>query len=530
MRKIADSVNGWRYLLLIPLIVFFALSWQKSFTGDEGLTVYLASGSYSHLLTNIGADFHVPGYYTGLWLVLHTFGSSMLVLRLFSLLLILLMVTLAIRHLSFPAALFLALSPFTLHLAIEIRMYAMLALLGLLLILAYRRYEKLQSRSSLAILILTLSACTWVHYFGWIGTAAVVSMFLLKRKWKYTLIVLLSVIVLFLPWTGNLVSRTTSPDTENTQVAENLPIHSSLQQRLKGMPLSMGGTALRFAGGTATFDFDQWGIRSIPPAGIAGMITGLFLLLLLVKGFSRTDGICRSILLWSFLGLSFIRPTARHFAVAFPAYMVIASAGLPSSGNKRKIIVILLGVFMLLLCIPFTLRSTIPQRCTFDRDYLQVSQLAMEESRMDSLPVIIFMDSYSVLGVKMHMDEEGFPENMVWHPHISFFQQGKCFYGDVWQGVSYLQQDTDSLVSHWIGLSGSRRGFVLIANRPGTVPGRIFGTGENRFIGLGSDVMADIDLMRALEHETSVREIDLPGDRGPLSLFVCTWINDSEPR
>ena len=530
MPETANSVSRWRYLLLIPLIVFFALSWQKSFTGDEGLTVYLASGSYSHLLTNIGADFHVPGYYSGLWLVSHAFGSSMLVLRLFSLLLILLMVTLAIRHLSFPAALFLALSPFTLHLAIEIRMYAMLALLGLLLILAYRRYEKLQSRSSLAILILTLSACTWVHYFGWIGTAAVVSMFLLKRKWKYTLIVLFSVIVLFLPWSGNLISKTTSPDTENTQIAEDLPIHSSLQQRLKGMPLSIGGTALRFAGGTTAFNFDQWGIRSIPPAAIGGMIAGIIVFLLLANGFSRTDGICRSILLWSFLGLSFLRPSARHFALAFPAYLITASAGLPSSGNKKKIILIVLGVFMLLLCIPFTFRSTIPQRCTFDRDYLQVAQLAMEESRMDSLPVIMFLDTYSVLGIKMHMDEQGFPEMMIWHPHISFFQQGKCFYGDAWQSVSYLQQDTDSLVSHWIGLSGSRRGFVLIANRPGTVPGRIFGTGENRFIGLGSDVMADMDLIQVLEHKTSVREIDLRGDRGPLSLFVCTGINDSEPR
>lgn len=164
MPKTAVSVSRWRYLLLIPVILFFALSWQKSFTGDEGLTVYLASGNYSHLLTNVGADFHVPGYYTALWLVLHIFGSSMLVLRLFSL--------------------------------------------------------------------------------------------------------------------------------------------------------------------------------------------------------------------------------------------------------------------MLILCIPFALRSTIPQRCTFDRDYLQVAQLAIEESRMDSLPVMIFLDSYSVLGVKMHMNEQGFSEDMIWHPHITPFRRG----------------------------------------------------------------------------------------------------------
>ncbi len=522
MPKTAVSVSRWRYLLLIPVILFFALSWQKSFTGDEGLTVYLASGNYSHLLANVGADFHVPGYYTGLWLVLHIFGSSMLVLRLFSLMLILAMIVLAIRHLSFPAALFLALSPFTLHLAVEIRMYAMLALFGLLLILAYRRYDKLRSRSSLVILILTLSACTWVHYFGWIGTAAVVSMFLLKQKWKITLIVLLSIIVLFLPWTGNIISKATTPDTESTQVSENLPIQSSPLQRLKGMPLSIGGTVLRFTGGTTAFNFDQWGVRSMAPASIAGLIAGLSILLLLLRGFSRTDGICRSILLWSFIVLSFIRPTARHFAIAFPAYMIAASAGLSSIRKKQEIVLLLIGILMLILCIPFALRSTIPQRCTFDRDYLQAAQLAIEESRMDSLPVMIFLDSYSVLGVKMHMNEQGFSEDMIWHPHITPFQEGRCFYGDVWQSVSYLQHNTDSLVSHWIGLSHNGRGFVLIANRPGTVPGRIFGAGENRFIGLGSDVMADIDLMQVLERKTSVREIDLPGDRGPLSLFVCT--------
>ncbi|MCK4806115.1 MAG: hypothetical protein KAT09_00640 [Candidatus Aegiribacteria sp.] len=525
MRRLIDfcsfTGSGWRFLVLIPVMLFFALSWQKSYTGDEGLTVLLASGSYSDLLSNVGADFHVPGYYTCLWLISHFLGGSLLVLRLFSLLLILMMITLALRHLSFTAALFIALSPFTLHLALEIRMYAMLALLGLLLVLAYKRYARLKNRVTLAVLIITLSICTWVHYFGWIGTAAVASLLLVRRKWKHSILVAFSVTVLFLPWAGNIKYKTDSTVNESTVAMEIAADAPALRHRLTGMPLSVGGTILRFAGGTSVFNFSQGGIRSISVMTLLGFSTGLLMLLLAARGFRKSDGICKSLILCAFLGLSFFRPSSRHFAIAFPAYLIAASAGLPSTVFRRNAIITFLAVLMLILCIPLTLRSTLPQRCTWDRDYLQIARLSVEESRRDYLPVVLFLDTYSYLGIKMHMDQLGFPDSMVWHPHRSSFQEGRFFYESIDQCVNYLQHNTDSLVSVWINLTQDRRGFVLIANRPGVTPGRIFGEGDNLFTGLGSDIMADMDLMEALVQAAPVRQINLSGSGGPISLFVC---------
>ncbi|MCK5785353.1 MAG: hypothetical protein KAH54_02200 [Candidatus Sabulitectum sp.] len=98
------------------------------------------------------------------------------------------------------------------------------------------------------------------------------------------------------------------------------------------------------------------------------------------------------------------------------------------------------------------------------------------------------------------------------------------------QGLSCLQRDTDSLVSHWVSLSDDSGGFVPVADQPGIVPGRLFCSGDNRFTGLGSDVMADLGLIQSLENATVVREVELPEDPGPLSLFVCIVNQDRQPR
>lgn len=511
-----------RWILLVPVIVFFAFSWQKSFTGDEGLTVYLASGSYTHLLTNVGSDFHVPGYYTPLWLVSHIFGNSMLVLRLFSLLIVLTLIAVASKHLPFPAALFIALSPFSLHLAVEIRMYSMLALLGLLLILAYRKYARLQSRISLFFLIAVLSACTWVHYFGWIGTAAVVSVLLLQKRWKQSVLVFLAVFILFLPWGGNVISKINTQDSQSVASVEDFPDEPSLVQRIIGMPFSAAGTTLRFAGGTSVFNFNTWGIRSFPITTIAGFSLGLLMLILAVAGFNNTDNIVRSLILWSFLALSFFRPSARHYAIAFPAYMLAASSGLPQTILKRRYFIISIVILMLLLSVPFAKRSTIPQRCTWDRDFLQLATLAIQEAEKEDIPVVLFLDTYSYLGTRMHMNQIGYPDSLIWYPHRESFDNGICFFDNRAECLIYLQHNTDSLVSHWINLSGKAGGFVLVANNPERTTGPILGSDRNTFIGLGSDIMADSDLMDVLESKMTVRNIPLSLSNGPLSLFVCT--------
>lgn len=523
------SVGRWRYLIFIPVIVFFFFSWQKSFTGDEGLTVYLASGSYSHLIDNVGADFHVPGYYSLLWLVSHSLGNSMLVLRLFSLFLILALIALSVKYLPFSAALFIGLSPFTLHLAVEIRMYAILALLGLILILAYRRFEKTQSSNSVILLILSLSACTWVHYFGWIGVAAVISLLLKNKKWKQAALVFFTVVILFSPWTPHIVSKV---DLQSKAASVNdigFTDETPLMQRLAGMPLSTGGSLLRFAGGTSVFNFHSWGLRSMSAYTLAGFFTGLLLFLLAANGFRKTDSISKSLILWVFIALGFFRPSARHYVMAYAAYMITAADGLPGKALVRRILILTTATLMVLLCFPFAAQSTIPQRCRWNRNFLQLAEQAVHQSEINSLPVVLFLDTYSYLGVRMHMDQLGFPDSLIWYPHRTSFESGRCFFEDRAECVDYLQCNSDSLVSIWLSLEESHRGFILVANNPEITTGPTLGSGNNTFIGLGSDIMADADLMDALNNKLVFQNIPLSGSQGPLNLFICFAKPDHEP-
>jgi len=507
---------------VVPLILFFILSWQKSYTGDEGLTVYLAQGSFTHLLNNVGTDYHMPGYYVCLWTISHLVGNSLLVLRLFSLLIILAMLVLSLRFLTFPASLFLAVSPFTLHLAIEVRMYGLLALCSLLVVLAWRKYQRFESWKSLLMLILTLSLCTWVHYFGWICTFAVSILLLRKRHWKRFASVIIAVAVLFLPWAGNVISKI--DNTVNVESAQTIefPDQPGLTQRLTGMPLSIAGTFLKFSGGLAAFDFGTWNIGSVTAFSIAGFLLGSILLIFAIRGFKSSDGIVKSIILCTFLGLAFFRPTARHYSVAFPAFMMLVSSGLPKSTSGKTTAVAVVTTLMLILCIPYTQRSTIPQRCTWNRNFLQVARIAAEESREASLPLVLYLDTYSLLGITMHLDESGFQDSLIWHPHLSSFDRGICFYDSRWDCVRYLQHSTDSLVSQWLELTGDNRGFILVANIPGYAEGLVFGVEPNQFTGLGSDIMADIDLLDVMQERLRFEQILLTESEGPLSVFVCS--------
>ncbi|MCK5842523.1 MAG: hypothetical protein KAH31_10170, partial [Candidatus Sabulitectum sp.] len=307
------------------------------------------------------------------------------------------------------------------------------------------------------------------------------------------------------------------------------PDETPVMQRLAGMPLSAGGTSLRFAAGTSSFNFETWGLRSMSVTTLTGFFIGLLLLILAAIGFKRTYNISRSLILWAFLALSFFRPSARHYALAYSAYMITAAKGLPTGILTRRILIITTAILMVLLCIPFAARSTLPQRCTWNRDFLQVAQLTVYESEKESLPVVLFLDTYSYLGIRMHMDQLGFQDSTVWYPHRTAFEDGRCFFEERSECVDYLQCNTDSLVSVWLSLEENHRGFILVANNPELTTGPILGSGNNTFIGLGSDIMADADLMDALNNKLALQYVPLSGSQGPLSLFICLARPDHEP-
>ncbi|MBN1434677.1 hypothetical protein JW921_07950 [Candidatus Fermentibacterales bacterium] len=521
VRAHAAARAGGGLLLLFPVVLLFVLSWQKSYTGDEGLTVQLASGPYRQLIENVGADFHMPGYHTLLWAISHLAGSSLLVMRLLSLALVLLMLILAARSLPLPAAVLLALSPFTLHLALEVRMYGLLALCGLLTMMAWQGYERAGSGRSLFALALSLALGTWVHYFAWTCTAAVVLGLAIERRWKQALVVLCLVLLLFLPWAGRALERVSSGQEALPAGVPGLEMRATPAGRLLGAPFSIAGTALRFAAGNAVFDFGQWGIRQLTLGSVAGGLLGLALLFLAVRGIRRSSLITKLLALVPLVALSLVRPSARHFAMAYPAYMVLAAEGLPSGRRARTALVACLSILMILLCVPYVSRSTIPQRSTHDRDFLEVARLSDSLRVEEPVPLVIFLDTYSTLGISRHLLELGFPDSLVWHPHMQRFGQER-FFCSLREGLAYLQMDTDSLVGVWLGLAPGGGGFLLVANRPDTSrSARAFGSGENLFSGLGSDVMADLDLMEALAVRVSVQEIDLRGSEGPMGLFLC---------
>lgn len=503
-------------LFLIPVMAFFLFSWSRSLTGDEALTVRIVSSSWNTVMSSVGTDNHVPGYYSYLWLWVRVFGDSLLALRISSLVIALAAVIIAARCLPPLATLLFAVSPFMIHLSVELRMYGLLMLCGLFLLVALRKYCRSPSLLGLLMVALAVSAGTWVHHFGWLGLpAALTVMIITRREWKHLFAIPVIVLLLYIPWLSRAADQFGFFGKEavsgTAQFLSSVPFYA----RLAGIPFSIAGTLLRFSSGTAVFSFGLFSVRSFDLWTVIGMLTAVSLVYFMIKGWRKAGRESVSIFLWVLLPLSILRPSVRHFTLAFPAFIVLAGAGLKNISGRWRPIIPAIAVILIALSVPFAVRTTLPQRCTYDRDFREAALLAARLSG-DSIPVLLDLDLYTTLGVLFHFEDEETASIVVWNPHEELLSGNTIFYSSLTDALSYLMVDTDSMICDWLVRYDV---VVLLANDPGNATGPEIGD-ENTFIGLGSDVMSDTDLIDVLSDYGSIEKIELPGSEGPFSLFL----------
>lgn len=513
-------IKGARFLLALvlalPILTMSILSRTMSLTGDEALTVFISGEDAGTLLDNVSRDNHPPLYYLMMKGWRQVFGPSLGSLRTFALLPALVIVLLATLFLSPVAGLLLAFSPFLLHLAVELRMYGYLALAGLLVIFALKRDVREHSLSSGALLVLALSAGTWIHHFGWLGVAAAMTVMVMRHRTRRALVCGFLVLLAYSPWIPEAVRQlgVFGGDAMDSSLAYiQAP---SLAGRLTGIPFSIGGTLLRFSAGTAGFSFGQFSLRGLDPALFVGAaLTGL-LVFMAWRGRDRERLPETALFLWVLFSLSLLRPSSRHFALGFTGFAALAAAGFVTVGTwPRRILLTSCLAAMLLFQVRFATEPIMPQRCTFPRDIREAACLAGELAQTEDCPIVANLDHYTSMALLLHLEDEGYGDADVRTPFDANFAAGRYF-AEPGEILGYLQHDTDSLVAEWIGRSPV---FVLVTNDPSMSRGRILGTGH-RFIGMGSDMMADLDLMEVLRSRASVERIPLPNSRGPFSLLM----------
>jgi hypothetical protein len=130
---------------------------------------------------------------------------------------------------------------------------------------------------------------------------------------------------------------------------------------------------------------------------------------------------------------------------------------------------------------------------------------------------VIDLENHSTLAVMYHLRDQGYGSIPLWSPHSARFRNGQLIYVNPWESLTYLFEDTDSLVAVWDSLAGGS--FVLLANDPSDARGPLVGAAD-KAIGTGSDMISDLDLASCLEVGHVVEEIQLRGSGGPFSVFL----------
>ena len=208
--------------LLAPILLAFGLrAWRldlQALWWDEGISLYLANQDVATILADRAGDVHPPLYFLLLraWVLL--VGSSAWATRFLSVLLGTLCVPLLYRfgrRLAGPltgglAALILALSPFLLYHAQEVRMYALVPLLGLLsTYLMLRLLGRERPFLWLAYLVVT-AAALYTHYYA-VFIPLFQTVFVLGARRRGLslrwLMAQAGLLLLFLPWLAFAGSR-----------------------------------------------------------------------------------------------------------------------------------------------------------------------------------------------------------------------------------------------------------------------------------------------------------------------------------
>ncbi len=213
------------------LLAFGLRVWRLDFQAlwwDEGISVFLAHQDVPAILANRASDVHPPLYFLLLSGWVRLAGSSAWAARFLSVaagtlclpLLFQLGRRLANRSTGALAALILAASPFLVHHSQEVRMYALVPLLGLLSTYLMLRLLDEDDRLPWPTYLIVTAAALYTHYYAaFLPMLQTVLIFATRRRrlimrWLAVQLVLL---VAFLPWLAVVGSRL--PDSIQGKVA-----------------------------------------------------------------------------------------------------------------------------------------------------------------------------------------------------------------------------------------------------------------------------------------------------------------------
>lgn len=513
------SSAGWLTAAAVAVLGILAvLSWQKSLTGDEALTVALARSSFSDMTRTVAVESHVPGYYALMWLWVRLFGHTLPSLRILAFLPVaaLLLVAGGLHRRHLP--IILAASPFLLHLGVELRMYGLLAALSAGILLTMQAIDRQFTRRRFALLAALCIAAVWTHHFGWPAVAASAVLLLMRRRRLEALLLTAIVVASYIPWAPNILRQAARFGPAADGGAADLARTASIPEMVLGIPFSIAGTLLRFSAGTAAFSFEQFSVRAVTPWTAAGLVLAALFATAALRGLRKAFAPAVLLLCLVMVPVSLLRPSARHFSLAFPAFALIAASGLDRPGRLSGILRTAVPLLSLVMCVPFIMRSTLPQRCTFDRDLREAAIVAGTTARAEGADILVYLDNHSTLAVLYHLEDEGFGDVAVRHPHEEHWRSDGLVYMTPEDILAFLMQDTGVAISRLRTGDGP---FVILANDPREARGPSWG-GENRIVGRGSDTVADEDLYDVLSSTGSVIELDLPSSEGPFSAFLVT--------
>ncbi len=178
-------------------------------------------------LTSTGAgaaDIHPLGYYSLLWLWMQAFGSSLISVRILSILAGTATVALAYllardlfnEKIAAIASLFVALAPFQVHYSQEIRMYAFLALWTMLATYAYARGSRGGGVKWWVVFAVSAALAQYTHNLAAFYLLPLAGTPIFRKDWKTLRAVLLAgmgSLLLYLPWLLQLPSQLTKIST-----------------------------------------------------------------------------------------------------------------------------------------------------------------------------------------------------------------------------------------------------------------------------------------------------------------------------
>jgi 4-amino-4-deoxy-L-arabinose transferase-like glycosyltransferase len=225
-KKVRTHKLQFLWVVLIAMAVrFTGIFFRPSIRYDEAFSILFSEkglramieGTLS-LTGSTAADIHPLGYYTLLWAWMNLFGKSLVATRMLSLMAglgIIILTYLLAKELfdnrvAILAMALVALSPFQVRYAQEIRMYAFLAFWLLLATLAYLKGTKTMRWYWWAVFAFSSALAQYTHNLAAFYLIALATVPLFSKNWKSLKAVIVSgfmAIILYLPWLVHLPSQ-----------------------------------------------------------------------------------------------------------------------------------------------------------------------------------------------------------------------------------------------------------------------------------------------------------------------------------